>query len=402
MILKHAVFIPAAFINVAVALLFFSAGALTALVAWHYGLVWMLLALPVMWRYNRGAISTFMLMSGYFIFGAYDFPRVFDGFFHGSYGWGVAIWILHGSLLSLPYALLRRYGAYGMVSGLLVTILPPWGAIAWLSPLLAAGEFFPGFGVAGYAVTMLLFFVIAHSAGNNKIRRIILASCALISLWCNATAPSFINSRFPLWFGQNTELGSYPHDVEQGFERQLQLMKQVESALRGGARLIVLPEGIVNQWLPASEYWWKKEIDLARAKRATLLIGASIYEGGGRWANALVIRGADTGLVKARVPVPIGMWNPFVSNTFDTNMTGSGASRVQGKSVAISLCYEDVLVYPMALTFLLSRPAAILSSANNWFGAGTDEPAMQNLSINLQARLFGVPLIRAVNLPKVG
>ncbi len=389
---------PSVYISAVTILLFFTVGALTAIVAWHYGMAWMLLVLPLSWYYSRGYISVYVLMSGYFIFGAYDFPHVFDVFFNGWYVWGVAIWLLHGLLLALPYALLRRYGAYGLISALFITTLPPWGTIAWLSPLLIAGDLFPGSGVEGYAAGMLVFFVIAHSAREWKLRWPLLISLALISIWCNATALSYNNSRFPLWFGQNTYFGDYPRDAVEGFERQLRLMRQVDAALRDGARLILLPEGIVNQWVPASEYWWKKEIDIAKIKKATLLIGATLYQGRGHWIDALVVRGADTGLASARIPAPIGMWNPFVSHTFDADMAGSGVIQVQGRAVAISLCYEDALVYPMALSFLLKRPVAILSSANNWFAGGTDESDMQNLSIALQARLYGVPLIRALNL----
>lgn len=388
-----------AYIHVSNAVLFFTVGALTAIGAWHFAMIWLLLILPLAWHYSRSRMSVYMLMFGYFISGAYYFPHVFKVFFHGSHEWGVVIWLLHGLLLALPYALLRRYGAYGLLAALFVTILPPWGMIGWLSPLLAAGALFPGFGIAGYGVCMLVFFIIAHSASGSKGRWSLLMALLLISIYCNATAPAFINNRFPVWFGQNTYLGNYPQDAVEGFQRQVQLMRQVDAALRDGARLILLPEGIVNQWVPASEFWWKKEIDLARIKKATLLIGATLYQGRGRWIDALVVRGSDTELVKARMPAPIGMWNPFVNHAFEADMIGSGVIRVQGRAVAISICYEDALVYPMALSFLLNRPTAILSSANNWFGAGTDEPSMQNLSIGLQARLYGVPLIRALNLP---
>lgn len=386
-------------LNVIVMILYFMVGSLTAIAAWHYGMIWLLLTLPLAWRYSGGPVSAYLLMAGYFLFGAYDFPHVFHVFFHGDRGWGVVIWLLHGLLLSLPYALSSRYGAYGLMAALLVTILPPLGAIAWLSPLLVAGDLFPGFGIAGYVACMLVFFAISDSSLASNMRRSLLIALLLVSIYCNATVPAFINNRLPLWFGQNTYLGNYPRDAVEGFERQLRLMRQVDVALHDGARLILLPEAIVDQWVPASEYWWEKEIDLARIKKATLLIGATFYEGRGHWIDALVVRGADTGLVRARIPAPIGMWNPFSSHTFDADMTGSGVIRLQGRTVAISLCYEDTLVYPLALSFLMDHPQAILSSANNWFGAGTDEPAMQNLSIVLQARLYGVPLIRALNLP---
>ena len=387
-----------AFVNASIATGLFTVGALTAIVAWHRGMTGLLLILPLAWRYARCGKWAFMLMFGYFLAGADDFPQVFDSFFKNAYGWGIAIWLVHAAALALPYAYFRRYGAYGLLAALCISVLPPWGVIAWLSPLLLAGELFPGWGLAGYAACLLLFFGIAYSAPQGATRWILLMTLMLISIYCNGAAPSFMLNRLPLWFGQNTYLGSYPPDALVGLERQQQLMRQVDMALRQGAQLILLPEGIVGEWVPASEYWWKKEIDLARQRGATLLIGATQYEGSGLWANMLMLRGADNGNVKARVPVPIGMWNPFFAHGFDTHMLATGVVSVQGKCVAVSFCYEDTLVYPLALSFLRGQPAAILSSANNWFGAETDEPAMQARSIALQARLFGVPLIRALNL----
>lgn len=388
-----------AYTSAMIAALFFAVGALTAIVAWHHGLLWWLLIIPVSWGYTRGYVSVFMLMFGYFLLGAYDFPHVFKLFFSDAYDLGYGIWIFHALLLALPYALLRRYGIYGLILAMFITVLPPLGLVAWLSPLLVAGKLFPGLGILGYFACMLTFFVIAHPGQAGKRRWAVLMPLLLISAYCNANAPALANERVPLWFGQNTGYGNYPRDVIAGFERQLQLMKQVDAALNQGAKLILLPEDIVNQWLPASEYWWGKEIGMARKKKATLMIGASLYEGNGRWTDVLVIRGADTGMAKARIPVPISMWNPFVENGFNTDIAGSGIVYVQGKPVAISVCYEDLLVFPMALSFVGNYPLAILSSANNWFGAGTDEPYMQSLSIQAQARLFGVPLIRALNLP---
>lgn len=390
---------PQSLIPVVIAGLFFALGVLTGLIAWHHEILLFLLIIPIAWHYASRPLSVFWLMCGYFLAGADNFPAVFSTFFAGTYFLGYVIWGLHALVLALPFALLTRYGAYGLISALLITALPPLGVIGWLSPLLIAGDLFPGSGLAGYLATLLVFFIIAGHGRLLLRRQVTLFVLLLISVYCNVNSPVRDNAEMPLWFAQNTHYGQYPNDPVAGFERQLLLMKRVDAALQAGAKLILLPENIANEWKPASEYWWKKEIDLARLKKATLLIGAAVYEGHGHWSDALIIRGADTGIVRARMPVPLGMWNPFVGAGFNAYPGNSGLIRIQGKVVAISICYEDLLVFPMAQSFLTGKPLALLSSANNWFGVGTDEPYMQNLSIKVQARLFGVPLIRALNLP---
>ena len=373
-------------------------GALTSFIAWHTEQLWAVLFIAVAWRYATGFLPAFMMMYAYFLVGAFDFPAIFAIFFPGQHGLGYLLWLLHAALLTLPFALAARYRAAGLVMALLITALPPLGFIGWLSPLLVSGVLFPDLGVAGYLAAGLIFFMIAFH-GQAKMHNTGRLLLLLASLYCN-----FNNLLKPLavpsfWFGQDTHFSKYPVDAVVGFQRQQQLMKQVDTALHEGAKLILLPESIVGEWQPASEYWWQKEIDLAKVKKTTLLIGAVVDESHGHWSDALIIRGTDVGIARARIPIPVGMWNPFSATGFNSYPGNSGVVSVQGKPVAISMCYEDLLVFPMIQSFLMGKPQALLSSANNWFGQGTDEPAMQTMAINVQARLFGVPLIRALNLP---
>ena len=374
-------------------------GAATGFMAWHAEQLWVVLFIAFAWRHVTGRLSAFMMMYAYFLVGASDFPAIFAIFFTGQHILGYLLWLVHAALLALPFALLARYRAAGLVMALLVTALPPLGIIGWLSPLLVSGDLFPGLGLTGYFAAVLLFFLLAYRGQAKKRTTGMLLLLLLTLLYCNYNNWVKTVLAPPLWFGQDTHQGQYPHDAVAGFERQQQLMKQVDTALNEGAKLILLPENIVGEWQPASEYWWQKEIDLARLKKSTLLIGAAVNEGHGHWSDALMIRGADTGIARARIPIPLGMWNPFSATGFNSYPISTGVVAVQGKLVAISVCYEDLLVFPMAQSFLMSKPQALLSSANNWFGQGTDEPAMQTLAINVQARLFGVPLIRALNLP---
>jgi len=95
--------------------------------------------------------------------------------------------------------------------------------------------------------------------------------------------------------------------------------------------------------------------------------------------------------------MPIGEWRPGQESSAIPDFCGRGTTRFQGVPVATSICYEDFLIYPLLLASL-DRPQVIISMANNWFATDLGGIWIQRRSIENQARLFGVPLVRAVNL----
>lgn len=370
-------------------------GTAIGLLSWHLGVAAFLIFLAPAWRAAKTRVSTFYLFLAYYLVGASDVPAVFQAFFgHGKF-LGFAIWIVHGVILAAPYALLRKFGAPGLVAALLITALPPLGLLGWLSPMLAAGALFPGDGVIGYVGILVIMAALAAETISRRRRFLILVPMLVATVYVNMNYEAPQAS--PLWFGQNTDSGDYPKDSVEGFARQQELMQKVTGALNGGAKLIVLPEGAVGEWLDASEYWWADVISLAKQKDATLMIGGYVRQPNGRWKNAVVIRGADNEISGARIPMPAGLWKPFLPNSFEVDIFSSGLVGVQGKQVSVSVCYEDLLLWPALWSFVSGDPTEIVSVANNWFGDGLNEPKIQAAAIGLQARLYGIPLIRALN-----
>ena len=62
-----------------------------------------------------------------------------------------------------------------------------------------------------------------------------------------------------------------------------------------------------------------------------------------------------------------------------------------------SFCYEDFLPLLAIISFAADKPDIIVSVSNAWWVRGTDEVEIQEQHIAAIARIYGVPLVRAVN-----
>lgn len=378
-------------------------GAFMGWISWHSGspalfLPAAVVALAWAWGAAPGRWPAFLLLWGYFLAGAHDIPALAGTFFGDRWpaaGWG--LWLLHAAILAAPFGILHstRRRPCRFVFALLITAIPPLGILGWISPLLAAGAVLPGWGIAGLVVA-LVGLGVATLIGDLRrawIKLAIVPAMVALPVVVDFLARDPVSD--PLWFGQNTSMGRYPATGEGHIERQAELLGMANEAVRGGAKLVLFPEEIAGLWDASLEAVWLRAALEARERGATILVGATTEENGLR-RNSLIGMGADDLRVGARIPMPVSMWRPWSSGGYAANVAGSGLINVQGKEVAVSVCYEDLLVWPLAVSFGTGNPVAILSAGNNWFG-NASASRIQRESIELQARLYGVPLIRAVN-----
>jgi apolipoprotein N-acyltransferase len=182
-------------------------------------------------------------------------------------------------------------------------------------------------------------------------------------------------------------------------ERVMHVM-QLAAGMKPG-RVVVLPETILPLQSKENTFTASMLADISnqlRVKGSTILAGIEIQEPGQDLQNALVVLGAgsNAALVQ-RVPVPIGMWQPWQPHTFAVDLLGSGIGQVADRKVAYSICYEQLLVFPVLLSMIHS-PDLIVGAANDWWARGTSIPAIQNLALDAWGRLFSVPIIRAANI----
>lgn len=385
-------------------MLWLALGVALGYLAWHpEATQWWVLPLPLIWVASRTRLAAFLLWLGYYLAGARDVPVIFTSFFQESWsGWGVATWLIHAALLSLPWAVFwrekptTRRAILSAVAALLVTTLPPLGILGWLSPLLLAGEAFPGTGWIGLGLTFCILVLLAGCA-RHQWRALALLSIVTASTSLAANA-WYTPPRDPEnWTGIDTAMGDYPKERTAAYHHHQALLESVEAQLKAGAKVIVLPEGIVGLWRAGSQFWWRDIDQMARERNATVVLGADLPADGERYFNGAALLGATAGALRGRVPMPIGVWRPGQEVGGVPDLLGRGTTQLHGTQVAYSICYEDFLIYPMLLSSL-DKPRAIISLANNWFADDLDAVWIQRRSIENQARLFRLPLVRAVNL----
>jgi len=112
--------------------------------------------------------------------------------------------------------------------------------------------------------------------------------------------------------------------------------------------------------------------------------------------NTLLILGAESSTFYQRVPVPIGMWQPLSHDGVPLRLAGPGVVKIDGQRVAVLICYEQILTYPI-LASMLQHPTVLVGISNTFWFDGTPIPRYQASAVRAWARLFGVPYLLAVN-----
>ena len=98
-----------------------------------------------------------------------------------------------------------------------------------------------------------------------------------------------------------------------------------------------------------------------------------------------------------RMPVPISMWRPFTTAGVQLHLTGPAILQVEGQRVAVLICYEQLLTWPI-LTSLIGKPTVIVAVANDYWARGTTIPELQRSAVRAWARLMSIPYVSATNL----
>lgn len=347
-------------------------------------------ALLFAWREVRSRFHGFLLMLGWYAGALSVVPGIWGTFFHSSLqGWlvtsGLSL-LLAGTYTAVP----RKMPRAGAVVGILLSAVPPLGFVGMASPLLIAGAIFPGTGWWGLLGVIGVFSLCPIDARWTKPVLAVAMVAGLVAM--------LVPSRNPpvLAWADNTYLGFYPTDLGKSFARQDQLKAQVSDAIRAGAKLIVLPEGADATWDAGQAFYWNDVADLARRHHAQVLIGAySMTRNPLRAFDGLIDLTHGTQW-PTTIAEPVSMWRPWAKDYNFALRRPHGLMQTPFGAAAYSICYEDALVWPLAWQETLGKPKLLISAANQWF-ASQSLSRPQTRSIQLQARLWGLPLLRAVN-----
>jgi predicted amidohydrolase len=339
----------------------------------------------------------------------------------------LVLWIASGLLLAIPWALVwtkdRRQVLWRAPAGLILAAVPPLGLIGWASPLTSAGFLFPGsswLGLAGCA------FAMGALAWRPK-ATILVSGTVAVGLNLFFVSPS-LNG----WQAVNTNLGAVSGEQSSALA-QFEAAKFVQRrALASNARVIVFPEAMVPSWTPATDSFWEDTVNKLRSNGKTIIVGAKVFEAHPAsifsiddfalsiatlqsapavphvspasrtdnppaYRNVLVVRGQENRMFDQRMPVPVSMWRPFTTGGVQLHLTGPAILPVEGQRVAVLICYEQLLTWPI-LTSLIGKPTVIVAVANDYWARGTTIPEFQRSAVRAWARLMSIPYVSATNL----
>ncbi len=360
---------------------------------WGYALLAMLgvLLLLMAWRLAaRSRFSAWALLFAWDLGAGTALPSGWHAFFGDSWGW--VGWVIWAAIAASPALLFpARLAPLALAGGALITALTP---IGMMNPVVAAMAFFPGLGWAGLVLSISL---LALPFNPNKK----LFGISLIAVFAAGGALGMRGVLLPpaeAW-GIETREGDQPSLAVQWFGRQHRVTTRVREGLEQGARLVVTPEGTVDSWDVWSEFAWKDATAAARDHQAMLLVGVYRRAPGSRiWQDGLldVVSGQFYG---AAAPMPISMWKPWSNEhyPFDFSQLSRSIATPAGEATYL-ICFEELLAWPLAARMAAGDPQFLISAVNQWFTNATTAET-QERSVKLQARLWGLPLLRSVNWP---
>ena len=380
-------------------------GALCGFAWGHVGLSWLIclaVAMPLLWSLASSRWWAGVIASAYYLTASRGLPFGAGIFFAESaplwFSW--ALWFAAGLVNALPWFLLwsatPRRKAWALPAALVLTGLPPVGFIGWVNPLTAAGVLFPGLGFVGLAC-LVVGLVLAVLRRWPAVA--ILASVAVASniVALQAKPEPWVSA----WSGQDTAFARLQTAAAPNFLAEGQRMAQVlmiAGQLEPG-RVLVMPETVLPRVRQVNDFNASMLADLSaqlKVKGSVVLVGAEVVGPAHQLQNALVALGDESAPLVQRVPVPIGMWRPWSAESIAADPLASGVGLVAGRKVAYSICYEQLLVFPL-LVSMMNDPDLIVGTANDWWARETSIPAIQGQALDAWGRLFGLPVVRATN-----
>lgn len=355
-------------------------------------------------------------------------------------------------LLAAPYALLSggedgscwRAGT-GAILALTLSAMPPLGCVGLASPLFGASDWFPGWGLRGLALYLILFGscvmvvrCLASSRAALYALILIIPAAILGAIGVPAVAPPVQGGLYCTHTsncpGHQVIAVSYPFGPTvhnwHGFVKRARLITRLGTqALKEDpkARLLVFPEEVAGPLDRAFPSLYAHLASALRAHRVTAALGALVpwhAEGTSltpgsqvSWSDGMVFIGQHNQVLIARQPAPVVEWNPLAGWFRNQRLAMPAFWRLPigpstrnhppldhiawGKThLAALICYEQALVWPLIWTMIHHRPGLVLAPESVHWEASS---APGNLEARLArgwGRLYGLPVAVAVNLPK--
>lgn len=346
---------------------------------------------------GRNPVERLTPALGYYATGCWPIVGAVAGYWGtGHAGIGFLAWAACSVALAMPWALATHWP--GLLFALAATALPPLGVIGWLSPLNAAGMLFPGMGWIGLVLAVGTMLAM-HSAlptltGQGSpglsadISWSMLLFAAIVAIGANVLASPA--SKPAIWVGVQTHIAPSKGNVLRAI-RNNQSIIDAGLAQGKGARVVIFPEAVLENWLPGTRQQFAEAVPPGQI----WLVGA---QAGRSDAVVAVTHGRATAvpLAKAAGLLLGGDWQPWTKDTLRPAWV-QHTFTLGGNRVWAALCVEQVQPWTW-LEALWLQPGVILAMSNAWWApSGGAAPGIQKASGDAWARLMGVPIVWAVN-----
>lgn len=383
-----------------------------SIASWHpqqaHG--WLVLSglIPVLWaRANNRAEATFAV-APYFLYATRDVPEILQSFTQAVATWCFLITLLYCAVITMLWVVAWQRSFAKRVIGLtavaVFTLVPPFGSLFVANPMLATGLMFPGTGPLGMLVMFATWIAIdAWQQRSVRPRILLLASVCLATLSFATQlmqAPDADSFRIvPI----NTQMSKYPvpSDVEGRYTRQLDLIELVQQSSKAypNNTVFVLPESIAGRQEARFKWLWADTEASLNSRSQSLILGVETVNAQGL-ANSAVMIGKHAGQASANTPVPVGSWQPWKSELhYPARLLSADTLQIDTTGMQVFFCWEELVPWPWLVASLRTpHTETAIVLVNHWFGAGTDANDAQARSSKAWARLFGLRIVRSVNL----
>ena len=348
---------------------------------------------PALWSLAGSRVGASVIATAYFLGASRGLPEGVSIFFGSDLLIGLALWVAASLVFVGVHAACwtKQMGWKRPCRYLLANVLmslPPLGIVGWANPVTAAGILLPGWGWWGLAVAFALLMATTTKFRWSAVALIGMLSASSATTWANPASPSG-------WRGIDTDFAGAREQYADFFQQRATI-ELVRAAAADGARVIVLPESAFGIWTPTTEALWTRSL---LAFPVTVIGGGVVLSDAGYENLMIAVNSQRSDIVyRQRMPVPVSMWQPWATGSAAADFFGSASVDLDGVRLAVLLCYEQLLVWPV-LQSALFHPDTLVATGNGWWTGPTTILPIQEAATVAWARLFNLPLTIAYNGP---